>query len=62
MTSDEADPDLPSARLKPSAAAVAHARALLAEIDRRVFAGRRVSEAAQREDLARSVTGLFGDE
>ena len=62
MTPDESDPDPPSARLKPSAAAVAHARALLAEIDRRVFTGRRAPEAARREDLARSVTGLFGDD
>lgn len=51
----------PEARVRPDAATVLHARAMLAEIDRRVFAGTRpFSEAGLAQALTASLTRLLG--
>ena len=51
----------PEVRVRPDAATVLHARAMLAEIDRRVFAGMRpFGEAGLAQALAASLTRLLG--
>ena len=51
----------PEVRVRPDAAAVLHARAVLAEIDQRVFAGMRpFSEAGLAQAIAASLTRLLG--
>jgi len=51
-----------AAQLRPDATQVAHARALLSEIERRVLAVKPADDAlSARDAVARTVRGLFGD-
>jgi len=51
-----------AAQLRPDATAVAHARALLSEIERRVLAVKSPTDIITARDAAvRTVRGLFGD-
>jgi hypothetical protein len=62
MMSDNDTPARPAAAIEPGREALAHARALLAEVENRVFPGSQTAPlCAQASPIRQAVRRLFGD-